>query len=218
MELSDIRGLGPARLKALREAGIHTVRDLLMRLPSSYKDTEHPQPVASLHPGQPACVEGYLKGSPTLARFSGKTMVSVQVADESGVISCRWFNQPWMKDLLRPEGPLLLYGRVGEFRGKKVLVSPSLEKERALLAQYRPIPGIPQKTYAGYVREALPQDPGIPVVIAQMEDHIRPHFGHLCSHAGGVAVGIGKNGCFHTHFLVSVKFPALPHRMERRGG
>ncbi len=157
MELSDIRGLGPARLKALREAGIHTVRDLLMRLPSSYKDTEHPQPVASLHPGQPACVEGYLKGSPTLARFSGKTMVSAQVADESGVISCRWFNQPWMKDLLRPEGPLLLYGRVGEFRGKKVLLSPSLEKERALLAQYRPIPGIPQKTYAGYVREALPQ-------------------------------------------------------------
>jgi hypothetical protein len=79
-----------------------TVRDLLMRLPSSYKDTEHPQPVASLHPGQPACVEGYLKGSPALARFSGKTMVSAQVADESGVISCRWFNQPWMKDLLRP--------------------------------------------------------------------------------------------------------------------
>ena len=157
VELTDLRGLGATRLKALNGAGIFSIRDLLLRLPSSYKDTAHPQAASSLRAGQPACVEGYVKESPKLARFHGKTMVTAVLSDESGSIPLRWFNQPWMKDLVRPDVPLLLYGRVGEFKGRKVLVSPSLEKERALLAQYRPIPGIPQKTYAGFVREALEQ-------------------------------------------------------------
>ena len=157
MELTDLKGVGAGRLKALNDAGILSVRDLLMRLPASYKDTAHPQMIASLRAGQPACVEGFVKETPKLARFNGKTMVTAVLSDESGSIALRWFNQPWMKDLIRPDTPLLLYGRAGEFKGRKVLISPSLEKERALLAQYRPIPGIPQKTYAGFVREALQQ-------------------------------------------------------------
>ena len=157
MQLSEIKGLGPTRQKALNDAGIRSVRDLLERLPASYKDTAHPQEIASLRPGQAACAEGFVKETPKLARFNGKTMVTAVLSDDSGSISLRWFNQPWMKDLVRPDIPLLLYGRVGAFKGRKVLISPSLEKERALLAQYRPVPGIPQKTYAGFVREALGQ-------------------------------------------------------------
>ena len=155
MELTELKGLGATRAALLKEAGITTPEDLLLRLPSSYKDTVHIREISSLRPGQSACVQVYVKGAPRLARFSGKTMVSAAVADETGVLQARWFNQPWIKDLLTPEGPVLLYGRVGVYQGRPVLVSPSIEKERALIAQYRPIKGIPGKTYAGFVREAL---------------------------------------------------------------
>ena len=155
MELTNLKGIGAGRLQALNDAGIRSVRDLLMRLPVSYKDTAHPQMISSLRTGQLACVEGFVKETPKLARFSGKTMVSAVLTDDSGSLPLRWFNQPWMKDIIRPDQPLLLYGRVGEYRGRRVLQSPSLEKERALLAQYRPVAGIPQKTYAGFVREGL---------------------------------------------------------------
>ena len=126
MQLSEIKGLGPTRQKALNDAGIRSVRDLLLRLPASYKDTAHPQEIASLRPGQAACVEGFVKETPKLARFNGKTMVTAVLSDDSGSISLRWFNQPWMKDLVRPDTPLLLYGRVGAFKGRKGLISPSL--------------------------------------------------------------------------------------------
>ena len=39
LPLSAIKGLGPARIKALSQAGVMTVEDLLMTLPARYKDT-----------------------------------------------------------------------------------------------------------------------------------------------------------------------------------
>ena len=38
VSLSGIRGIGPARLKAFHEAGIDSVRDLVMFLPKDYRD------------------------------------------------------------------------------------------------------------------------------------------------------------------------------------
>ena len=155
LELRDIKGLGAARLEALGGAGITTVRDLLLALPAGYKDTVHTVPVSELRPGQEACVEGWLKGTPKLARFSGKTMVTAVLEDDTGSVQLRWFNQPWMKDQLSREGPLLLYGRCGAYQGKKTMISPSVERERALVPRYRTPASIPQKTYAGFVRAAL---------------------------------------------------------------
>ena len=46
--LSQIRGIGPARLKAFEAAGIHTVRELVMFLPKEYRDLSNVTPLAAL--------------------------------------------------------------------------------------------------------------------------------------------------------------------------
>ncbi|MBQ8081048.1 MAG: ATP-dependent DNA helicase RecG [Clostridia bacterium] len=150
-----MKGLGPARKKVLEDAGIHTLRDLLFTLPVSYKDTLHPMPIAEIASGQNVCVTGYIKGTPKLARFSGRTLVTAQLTDGTGTVTLQYFNQPWMKDNLTSDREYLLYGRADEYRGRLVLSSPSIEKERALIAQYRPLPGIPGKTFAKLIEQAL---------------------------------------------------------------
>ena len=100
MRLEDIKGLGKARLEALHKAGIRSVADLLLTLPSSYQNTLKSTPIASLVPGETACVEGFVVNTPRLSRFHGRTSVTVKLRDESvpkGGLNVVFFNQPWVQ-------------------------------------------------------------------------------------------------------------------------
>ena len=56
LSLSQIRGIGLARLKALNDAGIWTARDLALMLPRDYRDLTNVTPLAALQAGVPAAV------------------------------------------------------------------------------------------------------------------------------------------------------------------
>ena len=155
LPLSALRGLGPSRLETLRQAGITSVRDLLMTLPARYKDTLEPTPISQLRAGQTACVCGCLDAAPKLSRFKGRTLVSARLHDGSGAIRLQWFNQPWLAKQLSPEGELLLCGTVADYRGSLQLVSPSVEHERGLLPVYRALPGLKSGVMAGLIGQAL---------------------------------------------------------------
>ena len=84
MELQDLKGIGKSRIAALHQAGIDTMADLLQTLPRSYRDTSRVTPIAQLSTGTPACVRGYLKGSPKLVYFHGKARVSATLQGPQG--------------------------------------------------------------------------------------------------------------------------------------
>ncbi len=155
LPLSAIKGLGPARIKALSQAGVMTVEDLLMTLPAQYKDTLNITPIEALRPGQTACVHGWIDAAPRLARFQGRTMVTARLRDETGKIRVQYFNQPWMADQLTEGREVLLYGPVTEYRGSLQLSSPSVERERGLIPVYRALPGIKSGTLAELISRAL---------------------------------------------------------------
>ena len=50
--LSEVKGIGPARLKALADAGIYTVRELVMYLPKEYRDMLKSTPLCEVRPGE----------------------------------------------------------------------------------------------------------------------------------------------------------------------
>ncbi len=155
LQLSAIKGLGPARIQALGQAGVHTVEDLLMTLPARYKDTLNLTPIEALRPGQTACVHGWIDAAPRLARFQGRTLVTARLRDETGRIRVQYFNQPWMANQLQQDQEVLLYGPVTEYRGSMQLTSPSIEKEQGLIPVYRALPGIKSGTLAELISRAL---------------------------------------------------------------
>ena len=158
MELQELKGIGKARIAALHQAGIDTMADLLQTLPRSYRDTSRVTPIAQLSPGTPACVRGYLKGSPKLVYFHGKARVSATLQDESGSLPLVWFNQPWVRDKLSSEEYLLLYGQPARDKsGRITLYNPSFEEKEALLPQYPTIPGISSRVLMRLIAQALNQ-------------------------------------------------------------
>jgi hypothetical protein len=85
ISLSEIKGIGSARLKAFEAAGIRTVRELVMFLPKEYRDLSATVPLAGLQPGDTAAVRVRVAGEAGMRRARKLTIVKVYVTDGTEV-------------------------------------------------------------------------------------------------------------------------------------
>lgn len=153
--LKDLRGVGPARLRALKEAGIETLRDLARFLPKDYRDLTAPVPLCELRPGEAAAVRVRVVGEARQQRAKKLLITRAFVTDGEDVVQAVWYNQPWLKDQLSPGRELLLYGKADRSGGALRLVSPAIEREAALVPVYRQVPGVPAKALRAAIEAAL---------------------------------------------------------------
>ncbi|MCR4883115.1 MAG: ATP-dependent DNA helicase RecG [Clostridiales bacterium] len=145
MELSSIRGLGPARLSALRAMGIDSLRDFLFFLPVSYEDRTRITPIADICVGF-CLIQGTIAAKPAINFFHGLSRVTTSIQDGTGKIQAVWYNQPWMKQNLHEGQQVLLYGRIAEKQNHYILQNPQNVDALCIQPVYRAIKGIPAKT------------------------------------------------------------------------
>ncbi len=83
-----------ARLKKL---DIETLEDLLFHFPSRYEDRANTQSIKDLVLGEQATIQGkVLSIKSTYTRKKGFTIQTAIVIDDTGQITCTWFNQPYI--------------------------------------------------------------------------------------------------------------------------
>ena len=155
ISLSEIKGVGSARLKAFEAAGIRTVRELVMFLPREYRDLSATVPLAGLRPGDTAAVRVRVAGEAVERHARRLLITKVYVTDDTDTIQAVWYNQPWLKKQLIPGREMLLYGKIEHKQGYIALVSPTVEQGEGLVPVYRSIPGIPPKALRQSVAAAL---------------------------------------------------------------
>lgn len=149
----DFKGFGPARIKALAAREIESPGQLLEQLPTGYRDTTVPMPVAALSDGMQCAFAGWIDGAVHLHRAHGMVWVSAKVRDDSGVLRCMWFNQPWMKQQIHEGQEVLMYAHIVRKKTGLIAMNPTLERERRITPVYAQIPGVPQKL----IRDAVAQ-------------------------------------------------------------
>jgi ATP-dependent DNA helicase RecG len=121
------KGVGPQRLKLLNRLGVHTVRDLLYFLPRGYEDRRRITPIARLREGERATVRARVLSAETFRARGGRAMARVEVEDDSGALTCTWFNARYFNERDFPVGrELFLTGRVDNYDGPQ-MVSPQHE-------------------------------------------------------------------------------------------
>ena len=155
ISLSQIKGIGPARLKAFEAAGIHTVRELVMFLPREYRDLTQTVPLCELKPGDTAAVWVKVAGEVSERRARRLLITKLYVTDGTETLPVLWYNQPWLKKQMAPGRELLLYGKAEHKQGYVTLVSPTIEAAEGLIPVYRNIAGIPPKALKSSVEAAL---------------------------------------------------------------
>lgn len=110
--ISKISFITPRFLKSLEKLGLRTVGDLVFHFPSRYEDFSQTYKIADLEPGQQATIQGLIKNVDLRRSWRRRmTIVEAVIEDESGSIKAVWFNQPYLKNILRP-------GRMMNFSGK----------------------------------------------------------------------------------------------------
>ncbi|MGE3536390.1 MAG: ATP-dependent DNA helicase RecG [Candidatus Tectimicrobiota bacterium] len=86
-----LKGVGPKRAALLAKMALHTVQDLLWRLPTRYEDRRHITPIGRLRWGQRETFCGTVSALQTQTARRGRPFVAILVQDESGALSCKWF-------------------------------------------------------------------------------------------------------------------------------
>lgn len=136
-----LKGVGPKRAELLKkELGIHTFRDLLFYIPFRYIDRSQFHKVNQLlelnGPAQ-------LKGRIVSVFESGtgrRKRLNAKFQDDTGSIDLVWFKGVnWVKNQIKPNEEVVIYGRLKEFKGRWSMAHPELTEIKNLATGLQPV-------------------------------------------------------------------------------
>ncbi|MEW6182772.1 MAG: ATP-dependent DNA helicase RecG [Bacillota bacterium] len=107
-----LKGVGPQRAGLLSRLGINTVGDLLYHVPRRYEDRTLAQPVKAYKDGEVAAAEGELVTVEEKRARSGITVLRAALRGRWGLFYAVWFNQPYLKRVLRIGTWITVTGKV----------------------------------------------------------------------------------------------------------
>ena len=119
--------MGDKRKSALTEYGVENVLELITTYPRRWVDRTAEARVRDLVPGIEALVLVTVNRVATRPMRNRRTMVTVQVSDESGRLSVVFFNQPWRAKQLKEGATVALFGKAEMFRGSLQMTNPIVD-------------------------------------------------------------------------------------------
>ena len=126
--VARLPGVGAARAEVFARLGVRTLDDLLRLAPRRFEDRRAPCPVEALVAGAEVAVVGTVRASRTVRARTGLAIVEATVADATGELRARWFNQPWLGRSLVAGVRVVLFGAVTRGGPRPEMVSPSVER------------------------------------------------------------------------------------------
>ena len=155
MELSGLKGVGPATLQKLRAMGITSLRELFYYQPYRYEDQTTVTPTAEIREGASYLVFGVVHEKPKISYFHGISVVTATMADAAGTVHLRWYNEPWMVAQLPLHSPVYLYGPVRRKNRTLILQNAQIVNKPGWVPVYRALRGIPARTFRKLIYEAM---------------------------------------------------------------
>lgn len=126
--LAELKGVGPARTKALAAAGFERVLDLLFHIPLRYEDRRRVSRVADVDEDGSYTFEGRLVSLRDIrVRRRGLTLVRGQLDDGSGLMPVVWFNRPYLRSQVSDSETYVAHGTVRRRGSGWELGNPTFE-------------------------------------------------------------------------------------------
>lgn len=160
MELRDIVGLGEKRIAALASARIFSCIDLLGVLPSKYFDFSE---ISSFDRNvtEAKYFAGRVVSEPkaVFVRKLSYVIVKVQCKISGKVFSAVWYNQSFMKNVIKEGEEFFFFGKPNK-KGQLVVTfyrEVSFENDSTIVPVYPKICGIGTKLLSGFMKQILAQ-------------------------------------------------------------
>ncbi len=159
-DVSRLRFARGVRADALGRMGVNTVRDALLHVPHRYLDFTRITEIARADVGSECTILGVVD-SVKLKRPRPKlSIVEVALLDNTGVIMCSFFKQPWLAEQLKRGDTLAVSGRVTFAYGFKqmtpqfheVVAHEGEQASAAGFARLLPVHGVSEGLSAAWMR------------------------------------------------------------------
>src|SRR6056297_469630 len=110
--VDQIRGVGPKRGKLFNSLDIYTLEDLLFHFPRVYDDRRKIIPLGKVIPGDRITVIGTVHSIKASRTNRGMNILQVQLTDDTGVLTLKWFNQPYLNKIFKEGQRITATGKV----------------------------------------------------------------------------------------------------------
>jgi len=138
-----LKGVGPERAKLFARLGITTVEDFLYHLPFRYIDRSRIKKIRDLKIGETVTIMAKVVGSEGRPTRRGRSLFTVVVADETGALRLKWFNQPYVETRYKAGEQIVVSGEVKWYQGREI-INPEVEflaeEDQALIHTGRIVP------------------------------------------------------------------------------
>lgn len=125
--VTTLKGVGATRAEQLAKLGLYTLNDLLFHFPRRYDDYTRLLPINRLLVGQSQVVIGTVKAVTEHIARANLPFVRVILTDGSGDLKMTFFNQAYLKRLLKVGMQIVVYGKIELYRGEPTMNNPEWE-------------------------------------------------------------------------------------------
>ena len=166
-DISRLRSVGARVRPRLERLGIQTVRDLIYHFPHRHDDFTNIRTIAELVPGEPqSLIAAVWEVTESVGRGKTKSAQAV-LSDHTGNIRVIWFNQSYIKNILKPGMRVIIRGEPKVYLGRLSFQSPDYEiidsredddrgnHQEKFQPVYPLTDGLYQRTIRRIVKEAL---------------------------------------------------------------
>jgi ATP-dependent DNA helicase RecG len=112
LKVQYIKGVGPRKAELLAKLGIRSVWDAMMHFPMRYEDRRNIRDIRDTRAGEHETVSGNVISSSLKNIKRGLKIFELSVSDGTGLITGKWFNQPYLKKIFKTGRKVVLSGAV----------------------------------------------------------------------------------------------------------
>jgi len=130
-----LKGVGPKKEIVFNKLGINTISDIFYYFPRRYEDRTTIHSIKDLSEDEYFLIKGKVLarnlrplGSRPF-RYPGikASIFEAVIGDDTGKISCAWFNQGYLKDQIKVNDQVFIYGKPHRYKGNLQFSSPEYE-------------------------------------------------------------------------------------------
>lgn len=176
LPIQYLKGVGPKKANLLKKLGIETVKDALYYLPYQYEDRRNKKSIFDIKPGEIVTAEGSIVQINEIRTKTNLSIIEAIISDGTGFLKAKWFNQNYLKKILKEKKKVKLFGKVQiDYRGNYLeILNPEYELiEQTLNSQtkeivpiYRLTEGLSQKQMQSIMQAA------VEFAIPYIEEHL----------------------------------------------
>jgi ATP-dependent DNA helicase RecG len=122
-----LKSVGPARARGLARLGIDTVGDLMVHYPLRYFDRTATVPMGRIPLGRQVTVLGEVLTLGERRTRGGRSVQTVTLGDDTGILFCVWFNQSYLLKQFRPGQKVMASGLVQRHNNRTQMAHPDYE-------------------------------------------------------------------------------------------